>query len=110
MTRHLTVPAISLWQPWASLMASGHKSIETRSWSTHLRGLVAIHAAKRWTLELATLLLDERFRRALARPSIGGPGVGNPATPIRITLEALKPLGNRRIPRAADGSHLLPLG
>lgn len=37
---------LSLWQPWASAIALGHKSIETRSWSTPYRGLVAIHAAK----------------------------------------------------------------
>lgn len=39
--------AISLWQPWASLMAIGHKIIETRSWYTGYRGPLAIHAAKR---------------------------------------------------------------
>jgi hypothetical protein len=25
------------------------KSIETRHWSTGVRGLIAVHAAKRWT-------------------------------------------------------------
>jgi len=39
--------ALSLWQPWASLMAAGLKTIETRSWSTAYRGPLAIHAAKR---------------------------------------------------------------
>ncbi|HVM07165.1 MAG TPA: ASCH domain-containing protein [Acidimicrobiales bacterium] len=38
--------AISLWQPWASLIAYGVKTIETRSWSTPYRGRIAIHAAK----------------------------------------------------------------
>lgn len=38
--------AISLWQPWASLIAHGVKTIETRSWSTPYRGPLAIHAAK----------------------------------------------------------------
>lgn len=42
--------AISLWQPWASLIGRG-KSIETRSWSTSHRGPIAIHAAKRFTAE-----------------------------------------------------------
>ncbi|MEL6614044.1 MAG: hypothetical protein AAFQ53_18260 [Bacteroidota bacterium] len=110
MSEHKTILALSLWQPWASLMASGHKSIETRSWYTHHRGLVAICAAKRWTLDQAEYLGDPRFRKALANPLIGGPGVENPATPIRITQGELKPLANRRIPRRADGSHLLPLG
>lgn len=41
--------ALSLWQPWATLMALGSKRIETRSWSTKYRGPLAIHAAKRFT-------------------------------------------------------------
>lgn len=46
-----TIKAISLWQPWASLMACGVKRHETRHWSTRYRGLIAIHAAK--TLDVA---------------------------------------------------------
>ncbi|MBW4514606.1 MAG: ASCH domain-containing protein [Timaviella obliquedivisa GSE-PSE-MK23-08B] len=38
---------LTLWQPWASLVACGTKRIETRRWGTEYRGLVAIHAAKR---------------------------------------------------------------
>ncbi len=38
--------AITLWQPWASLMSIGEKRFETRSWSTKHRGEMAIHAAK----------------------------------------------------------------
>jgi hypothetical protein len=40
--------AISLWQPWASAIALGHKRVETRHWSTPYRGPLAIHAAKRF--------------------------------------------------------------
>jgi activating signal cointegrator 1 len=39
--------ALSLWQPWASLVALGIKTIETRSWETKYRGPLAIHAAKK---------------------------------------------------------------
>jgi hypothetical protein len=39
------VKAITLWQPWASLVAVGAKRIETRSWPTSYRGELAIHAA-----------------------------------------------------------------
>ncbi|TRU31740.1 MAG: ASCH domain-containing protein [Microcystis aeruginosa Ma_QC_B_20070730_S2] len=39
--------AISLWQPWASLVANGLKLYETRGWPTKYRGVLAIHAAKR---------------------------------------------------------------
>lgn len=39
--------AITLWQPYASLVAAGIKRIETRSWSTDYQGPLLIHAAKR---------------------------------------------------------------
>ncbi len=39
--------AITLWQPWASLVAIGAKRIETRSWATKYRGPLAIHAAQK---------------------------------------------------------------
>ena len=38
--------AITLTQPWASLVALGYKRVETRSWPTRYRGPLAIHAAK----------------------------------------------------------------
>jgi hypothetical protein len=40
--------AISLWQPWATGIATGVNLIETRHWKTDYRGPLAIHAAKRW--------------------------------------------------------------
>lgn len=46
----MTMPAISLHQPWASLVAVGAKKIETRSWkpSLVLEGeRIAIHAAQK---------------------------------------------------------------
>lgn len=39
--------AITIWQPWASLLVSGQKKYETRSWATSYRGPIAIHAAMR---------------------------------------------------------------
>jgi len=38
--------ALTIRQPWASLVATGVKTIETRSWSTKYRGPLAIHAGK----------------------------------------------------------------
>ena len=38
--------ALSLLQPWASLVILGHKKIETRNWSTAYRGRLWIHASK----------------------------------------------------------------
>ena len=40
--------ALTLLQPWASLIAIGAKKIETRSWATKYRGPLAIHAAKNY--------------------------------------------------------------
>lgn len=40
------VKALSLTQPWASFVAHGLKTIETRSWGTPYRGEMAIHASK----------------------------------------------------------------
>lgn len=47
-----TIPlyAISIRQPWASLIIEGsrgiYKDVENRTWTTRIRGLIAIHAAK----------------------------------------------------------------
>jgi hypothetical protein len=41
--------AISVRQPWAWLIVNGYKDIENRSWPTHQRGKVLIHAAKSMT-------------------------------------------------------------
>lgn len=41
------VKAISIQQPWAWLIANGHKDVENRSWPTKLRGRVLIHAGKK---------------------------------------------------------------
>lgn len=38
--------AISIKEPFASLIASGVKKIETRSWKTNYRGELFIHASK----------------------------------------------------------------
>ena len=37
--------ALTLWQPWASMVAMGEKQVETRCWSTKYRGEIAIHSA-----------------------------------------------------------------
>ena len=70
---------ISLWQPWASLIALGSKRIETRGWSTKLRGEIAIHAAlRRPLIELNSLLALDVFQQGLSDLS-----------PHRITVDDL---------------------
>lgn len=53
--------ALSLWQPWASLLAAGVKRYETRSWSTMHRGILAVHAAKHWNAEMEELARSSPF-------------------------------------------------
>lgn len=53
--------AISLWQPWASLIACGAKSFETRHWAPprELIGqTIAIHAAKKIDKDAAAMATD----------------------------------------------------
>lgn len=69
MSKTITIPAITLWQPWATLMAIGAKQVETRSWPmpAWLRGqLIAIHAAQTWNAELQHLAASYPFRRTLS--------------------------------------------
>ena len=56
---------ISLWQPWATLVAIGAKRYETRSWATKYRGLLAIHAAKKMEIVQKEFCLQEPFFSAL---------------------------------------------
>ena len=64
--------ALTVWQPWATLLASGRKKYETRSWATSYRGPIAIHAAKRpvrrtiGTLDAGSSLL-ERLKSLFSR-------------------------------------------
>ena len=41
--------ALSIRQPWASLILQAGKDIENRTWSTRYRGRILIHAAKGMT-------------------------------------------------------------
>jgi len=64
------VKALTLTQPWATLVAIGAKRFETRSWSTNYRGPLAIHAGKGLgpvggLSGLRRLCATEPFRRLL---------------------------------------------
>ncbi len=67
--------ALSLTQPWASLVIEGYKEYETRSWKTPYRGLLAIHASKGFPGCAKAILGDEDydgdpfFTGALNRPT-----------------------------------------
>lgn len=57
--------ALTLTQPWASLVALQQKRIETRSWSTNYRGELMIHAAKGFPRFCKELCEEEPFATAL---------------------------------------------
>jgi activating signal cointegrator 1 len=68
------VKALSLWQPWASLICIGVKRIETRHWPTSYRGTLAIHAAMKWDHETAAALDDANLvLRAADLPVLNRP-------------------------------------
>lgn len=67
--------ALSLTQPWATLVAIGAKLYETRSWQTSYRGWLAIQAAKGFPDECMELCDEEPFSSALfAGPPYEMPG------------------------------------
>lgn len=57
--------AITLLEPWASLIAVEVKKIETRSWSTKYRGPLAIHAGKSLKASHMNIAWHEPFFSAL---------------------------------------------
>lgn len=63
--------AITLWQPWASLIAWGVKSYETRSWWTPYRGQLAIHAGK--GMDTEELFECNSFYTDVLKKHNGGP-------------------------------------
>jgi len=68
--------AISLTQPWATLMAIDKKRVETRNWRVNFRGWVAIHAAKAFPMECRALCY---------RPQPFG-GIAPNGTPLQLKL------------------------
>jgi hypothetical protein len=73
--------ALTVWQPWASLLACGAKKYETRSWapkSLKAGDLVAIHSAKRpvQTEGDDRALAEVTFRAWRSCPSSGFLSVG----------------------------------
>lgn len=103
--------ALTLHQPWASLVALGVKTIETRSWSTKYRGQLVIHAGRslppylpwldgrgdrtgeNWTDRIG----DYRIRH-IVRRTTGGRVLGNERTLVRWPLDV------------PPDAHPLPLG
>jgi len=62
--------ALTLTQPWATLVALGEKRIETRGWSTKYRGEIAIHAAKNFPLEAREICREKPFLPVLTKAGL----------------------------------------
>ena len=59
--------AVSLTQPWATLVAIGAKKLETRSWPTYHRGPLLIHAAKGFPRHARAICHTDPFSETLQR-------------------------------------------
>jgi hypothetical protein len=67
--------AITIYQPWAQIIARGVKKYETRSWRTPYRGPLAIHAGAA-KIDMAHFFGREHaaaFQEALGRHGVGPP-------------------------------------
>lgn len=57
--------AITVLQPWATLLVTGKKHIETRSWKTNYRGEILIHTGKKDPLFGFCMMTDNTKKRVL---------------------------------------------
>lgn len=62
--------ALSVLQPWATLIILGAKRFETRDWQTVHRGPLAVHASRKFPARARELCEREPFRSALRRGGI----------------------------------------
>lgn len=53
--------ALSIKQPWASLIAHGVKDIENRTWKVNFRGKIFIHASAKSAGKMKDLLTEEQY-------------------------------------------------
>jgi activating signal cointegrator 1 len=72
--------ALTLLQPYATLVSAGAKRIETRSWPTWYRGPLAIHSSSRFPGWCRDLIRDEPFASTFSRLIGHGTmmGIGSP--------------------------------
>lgn len=68
----MKIKALTLHQPWASLIALGEKKIETQTWETDYRGPLGIHAAIN-PKPVYYFLAREPFRSLLIRHGLIDP-------------------------------------
>lgn len=122
----MTVPALTLWQPWASLVAEGVKTIETRSWKAPddlIGDTIAIHAAARKPrrhVPVGDWLPYRAGDTGPYRMELYAQGVpGAPQSPVPLPLgaivatarlEACLPMVSWNDPQQRNGEHRLFVG
>lgn len=92
--------AITLWQPWASLIAEGEKTVETRPlqhpWRSGIGQTIAIHAAKRKPFVIEATQYADWCERA------GWPGLPLGAIVATCTLTDVIPIGDKWHPTIGE--------
>ena len=69
------VKVVSVLQPWASLIVTGNKKLETRSWNTKYRGTLYIHASmKKPNIDK----MDDNFTNQYLKLMLLGDGIQVP--------------------------------
>jgi hypothetical protein len=107
--------ALTLTQPYATLIAIEEKHIETRSWHTSYRGPLAIHAAKGYPMSARDLAARDPFYTVLRAsmsvlPTTGEPpvlpGLLLPLGAIVATCELIDIVSTNQLPAGwRRGSH-----
>lgn len=64
------IKVLTLWEPWATLLAYGFKKIETRPGKTTHKGIYLIHAAKKWSRQQ-----DDFFYSACVHDALSSIGI-----------------------------------
>lgn len=60
------IKAVTIWEPWATLIMAGVKQFETRHWRHGYRGPLVIHASLRWRDDQRTIVTWHPYRELLA--------------------------------------------
>lgn len=64
----MEMKAISIQQPWAHYIVTGHKPVENRSWPTRHRGPILIHASKTFDYQGYEWIITNRNKLNVSYP------------------------------------------
>lgn len=80
--------ALSIKQPWASLIVDGHKPLENRSWNTKFRGEFYIHASKKFDRKGYQWVRDNFPNIDISPMYMNSGGIVGKATLINVVHES----------------------